>query len=180
MFPQSQTFVPSGFSNADEDKHQVRLGDSQDLAPEDLVPPLPLTESLPSVFPPQNFLPQRPNPATKQDTSLAEELANLPEQDFKNDQLLQQRPNLGNVGQIEENQRQGAKQIKESSQVGLVSQSEGGQDEDEEVCTLVEYVNSMSFLPFLSRDTAKEILRIRNYAAHRVRCSSVIIILLNS
>lgn len=111
----------------------MRLGDSQvaDLASEDLVPPLPLTESLPSVFPPQNFLPQRPN--TKQETSLPQELANLPGQDFKNEQLLQ-RPNIGNVGQIEGNQRQGAKQIKESSQVGLVSQSEvGHQDEDEEV-----------------------------------------------
>lgn len=105
-----------------------------DLASEDLVPPLPLTESLPSVFPPQNFLPQRPNPATKQDTSLPQELANLSGQDFKNEQLLQQRPN---VGQIEGNQRQGAKQIKEPSQVGLVSQSEGGQDEEEEVCTFV-------------------------------------------
>lgn len=107
-----------------------------DLASEDLVPPLPLTDSLPSVFPPQNFLPQRPpNPATKQDTSLPQELANLSGQDFKNEQLLQQRPNVGNVGQIEGNQKQGAKQIKESSQVGLVSQSEGDQDEDEEVCT---------------------------------------------
>lgn len=118
--------------------HQVRLGESQvaDLASEDLVPPLPLTDSLPSVFPPQNFLPQRPpNPATKQDTSLPQELANLSGQDFKNEQLLQQRPNVGNVGQIEGNQKQGAKQIKESSQVGLVSQSEGDQDEDEEVCT---------------------------------------------
>ena len=57
----------------------------------------------------------------------------MPGQDFKNEQLLQ-RPNIGNVGQIEGNQRQGAKQIKESSQVGLVSQSEvGHQDEDEEV-----------------------------------------------
>lgn len=108
-----------------------------DLASEDLVPPLPLTESLPSVFPPQNFLPQRPNPATKQDTSLPQELANLSGQDFKNEQLLQQRPNVGNVGQIEGNQRQGAKQIKEPSQVGLVSQSESGQDEEEEVCTFV-------------------------------------------
>lgn len=107
-----------------------------DLASEDLVPPLPLTDSLPSVFPPQNFLPQRPpNPATKQDTSLPQELANLSGQDFKNEQLLQQRPNVGNVGQIEGNQKQGAKQIKESSQVGLVSQSEGDQDEDEEVFT---------------------------------------------
>ncbi|XP_026672341.1 uncharacterized protein LOC108628426 isoform X1 [Ceratina calcarata] len=125
---QSQTFVPSGFSNAEEDKelHQVgELGGSRiaDLATEDLVPPLPASEALPPVFPAQNFLPQRP-PRPPQPKP--EDFANLPGQEFKAGQLLQH----GNVGQIDEHQRPGAKQLKES-QIPVVSQD--GDDGEEEV-----------------------------------------------
>ncbi|XP_017753139.1 PREDICTED: serine-rich adhesin for platelets-like [Eufriesea mexicana] len=136
---QSQTFLPSGFSNADEEKqlHQGGLGSSQvaNLASEDLVPPLPASEALPPAFPAQNFLPQRPRPhaPTKQDASLVQEFSNLPGQDFKNSQLLQQSQNVGNIEQIEENQRQGAKQMKQTSHSSLPPQGESGQDEEEEV-----------------------------------------------
>ncbi|XP_043520946.1 uncharacterized protein LOC122534404 isoform X1 [Frieseomelitta varia] len=142
LFPQSQTFLPSGFSNADEDKqlHDVGLGGSQmaDVSSEDLVPPLPASEALPPVFPAQNFLGQRSrhHPPTKQDASLPQEVSfvSLSGQDFKNGQLLQPgEQNVGNVGQIEENQRQGAKQIKEPGQAPLVPQGESGQNEEEEV-----------------------------------------------
>ncbi|CAD1468279.1 unnamed protein product, partial [Heterotrigona itama] len=141
LFPQSQTFLPSGFSNADEDKqlHDVGLAGSQvaDLSSEDLVPPLPASEALPPIFPAQNFLGQRSrhHPSTKQDTSLPQEASfvGLSGQDFKNGgQLLQ--PGEQNVEQIEErDQRQSAKQIKEPGQASLLSQGESGQNEEEEV-----------------------------------------------
>ena len=106
-----------------------------DLSSEDLVPPLPASEALPPVFPAQNFLNQRPrpHPPTKQDTSLPQEFTNLSGQDIKNGQLLQQGQNIGNVGQIEENQRQGTKQLKEPTQASLLPHGESAQDEEEEV-----------------------------------------------
>ncbi|CAK9797621.1 hypothetical protein ANTQUA_LOCUS1262 [Anthophora quadrimaculata] len=137
---QSQTFLPSGFSNVDNEKQlrQSGLGSSQivaDLASQDLVPPLPASETLPPVFPPQNFLPQRHRAQlpTKQEPSFSQEFPNLSGQEFKSGQLLPPGQIVGNVGQIEEEQRQGAKQLKEAGQSGLVSQIEGGQDEEEEV-----------------------------------------------
>ena len=109
-----------------------------DVSSEDLVPPLPASEALPPVFPAQNFLGQRSrhHPSTKQDASLPQEVSfvSLSGQDFKNGQLLQPgEQNVGNVEQIEENQRQGAKQIKEPGQASLVPQGESGQNEEEEV-----------------------------------------------
>ncbi|XP_076679043.1 uncharacterized protein LOC143374640 isoform X2 [Andrena cerasifolii] len=137
---QSQGFLPSGFSNADEDKrlHESVLGNSQaigDIASEDLVPPLPATEALPPVFPAQNFLPQRPRPhqPTKHEPSVPQEYAGPPGRDFKGTQLLQQEQNVQDVEQIQENQRQGAKHLKESSQGSLGQQVEAGQDGEEEV-----------------------------------------------
>lgn len=113
-----------------------------DLAPEDLVPPLPPlppSEALPPVFPPQNFYQQRPrvHQPLKQDANIPQEFASLAGQEFKSSQLLQHEQDIGNVGHIEENQRQGAKQMKVTSQVSLVPQSEIGQDEEEEVGTYV-------------------------------------------
>ncbi|XP_076764069.1 uncharacterized protein LOC143431318 [Xylocopa sonorina] len=136
---QSQTFVPTGFSNADDEKqlHQVGLGGSQlpGLASEDLVPPLPASEALPPLFPAQSFLPQRPkgHAPTKQDSNVPQEFSNLHDSDFKGGQLLQQGQNVGNVGSSEESQRQGSKQIKETGQGSLVPQNENGADEEDEV-----------------------------------------------
>ncbi|KOC63161.1 hypothetical protein WH47_02670, partial [Habropoda laboriosa] len=141
---QSQTFLPSGFSNVDNEKllRQSGLGSTQtvaDLASEDLVPPLPASETLPPVYPAQNFLPQRhraPLPP-KQEPSFSQEFPNLSGQpEFKGGQLLPPggQQSVGNVGQIDEEQRQqGAKHLKETGQVSLVPQIEAGQDDEEEV-----------------------------------------------
>ncbi|KZC04884.1 hypothetical protein WN55_09683, partial [Dufourea novaeangliae] len=140
---QSQAFVPSGFSNVEEDKRlqQGGLGHQTDLAPEYLVPPLPATEALPPVFPAQSFLPAQrvraQHPAKPENVNVPQEFANLSNQNYKNIQLLQQGQNVGDGGQhvdgIQDNQRPGAKHLKETSQGSLVSQFENGQDEDEEV-----------------------------------------------
>ncbi|XP_031826524.2 uncharacterized protein LOC116424366 [Nomia melanderi] len=137
---QSQTFLPSGFSNADEEKRlsQSGLGHSQtDLAPEDLVPPLPATEALPPVFPAQSFLPaQRPRahpPAKHDNANVPQEFANLSGQGFRNNHGLQQEQNVGDVEEIQENQRPGGKHLKEPSQASLAGHAQNGQDEEEEV-----------------------------------------------
>ncbi|XP_076623026.1 uncharacterized protein LOC143342731 [Colletes latitarsis] len=142
---QSQAFLPSGFSNPEEDKRQQQAGlhshTGPDLAPEDLVPPLPATDALPPVFPAQNFLPQRPRAhppppsPPKQDREGPQEYATLPGQSFKNGHLVQQGQNVdvGQLEQIQENQRPGAKHLKDGNQAFFVPQSEHSQDEEEEV-----------------------------------------------
>ncbi|XP_076385491.1 uncharacterized protein LOC100879070 [Megachile rotundata] len=126
---QSQTFLPSGFSSTEEDKqlHHSGLTNSPtlpDAASEDLVPPLPASEALPPVFPAQNFYQQRPRPPALPKQDLPQEFASLSGQEFKG-QLLPQGQNLGNIGQIDESQRQGAKHLTESLPPA--------QDEEEEV-----------------------------------------------
>ncbi|XP_033328473.2 uncharacterized protein LOC117221544 isoform X2 [Megalopta genalis] len=131
---QSQTFLPSGFGNAEEEKRlqQSGLGHQQtDLAPEDLVPPLPATEALPPVFPAQSFLPAqrtRAHPPAKHDnTNVPQEFTDLPGQSFK----LQQGHNIGDADEVRESQRPGGKHLKE--QAALMGQAPTGQDEEEEV-----------------------------------------------
>lgn len=99
------------------------------------MPPLPASEALPPVFPAQNFFQQRPRPPptpSKQD--IPQEFVNLSGQEFKSGQLLPQGQNLGNVGQIDENQRQGAKHLTETLPQGVNSQ-----DEEEEVIKKMIY-----------------------------------------
>lgn len=104
-----------------------------DIASEDLVPPLPATEALPPVFPPQNFLAQRPRVLAPPKQDVPQEFAGLPG-DFKNSHLLPQGQNVGGgQEQIQESQRQGPKYLKETGQGALVPQAEAGQDEEEEV-----------------------------------------------
>lgn len=62
---QSQAYLPNGYSNAGEDEKealpQSSLGSLQtapELAPELLVPPS--SEALPPIYPPQDFVPERP------------------------------------------------------------------------------------------------------------------------
>ncbi|XP_076286803.1 uncharacterized protein LOC143212195 isoform X2 [Lasioglossum baleicum] len=140
LLQQSQTFLPSGFGNAEEEKRlqQSGLGHQQtDLAPEDLVPPLPATEALPPVFPAQSFLPgqrARAPPPTKHDNlNVPQEFTSLPGQSFKNTHLLQQGHNVGDAEDIRENQRPTGKHMKEPSQATLNGQVQGGQDDEEEV-----------------------------------------------
>ncbi|EFN80630.1 hypothetical protein EAI_05549 [Harpegnathos saltator] len=57
---QSQTFLPSGFSNNKKQRLlPSSLGNLQ-TAPELLVPPQPSSEALPPIYPPQDFLTHRP------------------------------------------------------------------------------------------------------------------------
>ncbi|XP_078043355.1 uncharacterized protein LOC144473396 [Augochlora pura] len=140
LLQQSQTFLPSGFGNAEEEKRlqQSGLGHQQtDLAPEDLVPPLPATEALPPVFPAQSFLPaQRTRahpPAKHENPNVPQEFAGLPGQSFKSNHLLQQGHNVGDADEVRENQRPGGKHMKETSQAALMGQMPTGQDEEEEV-----------------------------------------------
>ncbi|XP_076649217.1 uncharacterized protein LOC143356988 [Halictus rubicundus] len=137
---QSQTFLPSGFGNAEEEKRlqQSGLGHQQtDLAPEDLVPPLPATEALPPVFPAQSFLPAQraraPPPPKHDNLNVPQEFTSLPGQSFKNTHLLQQGHNVGDAEDIRESQRPTGKHMKEPSQATLNPQMQGGQDEEEEV-----------------------------------------------
>ncbi|XP_024942129.1 mucin-17 [Cephus cinctus] len=64
---QAQAFLPNGLKNSEENKqalHQSTFANLQsvsDLAPEVLIPPVPSSDALPPVYPPQRFLSQNPS-----------------------------------------------------------------------------------------------------------------------
>ncbi|KAG7189853.1 hypothetical protein KM043_017505 [Ampulex compressa] len=146
---QSQTFLPTGFNNPEDDKQGAHHGSTisnlpsiSELAPEVLVPPVPSTEALPPVFPPQNFLPHRHSQPLK--TSGNQDLSELTGQDqsFKGGQgLLHHDPSAGSLANIEDirdGQQHGPKRPKGSlNQDILIPHTspipENVDDEEEEV-----------------------------------------------